>query len=46
MVLEYEYLFGKETLDSIATDKDYYAHSNQPLLEDKRLKEIGLSRPS
>ncbi len=46
MVMEHEYLFGKEILESIATDKGYYAHSNQLLLEDKRVKEIYLPRPN
>ena len=29
MIEEHEFLFGKETLNSIATDKGYYAHRNQ-----------------
>jgi IS5 family transposase len=45
MIAEHETLFGKNTLNSVSTDKGYYALSNQQLLEDKGLTEIGLPRP-
>ena len=46
LVKDHEDLFGKGTLQSLATDKGYYAHSNQRLLETKGIPEIGLARPA
>jgi hypothetical protein len=45
IVAEHEHFFEKQTLQFIATDKGYYALSNQKLLESEGLQEIGLPRP-
>jgi len=45
MMAEHEYLFGNNNLDSVATDKGYYALDNHLLLEKKGVTEIGLPRP-
>jgi IS5 family transposase len=46
MIAEHETLFGRNTLDSVATDRGYYALTNQQLLENKGVTEIGLPRPN
>jgi IS5 family transposase len=45
MIAEHETLFGSNSLDSVATDKGYYALANQQLLEEKGVTEISLPRP-
>lgn len=45
VVSDHEYLFGAGVLNLVATDKGYYAKSNQDLLESKGIPEIGLPRP-
>ena len=45
VISDHEQLFGAGVLDSVATDKGYYAASNQDLLNSKGVSEISLPRP-
>ncbi len=46
MVTLHQQLFGSGTLESMATDKGYYAYENERLLERAEVKEIYLPRPN
>ena len=46
MVTLHQQLFGSGTLESIATDKGYYAYENERMLERAEVKEIYLPRPN
>lgn len=46
MVTLHQQLFGQKVLNSIATDKGYYAYENERMLERAKVKEIYLPRPN
>lgn len=46
LVTLYQQLFGLNVLQSIATDKGYYAYENERMLERAEVKEIYLPRPN
>ena len=45
MLQEHENLFGKDTLQSVATDKGYYSNKNIKALVSKNIKQIGIQVP-
>ena len=45
LVDEHEKLFGKNIINSIATDKGYYSKENVKAMEYKKISEIGIQEP-
>lgn len=45
LVDEYESYFGKEQLNSLATDKGYYSSTNIKKLNKRKVKKIGIQEP-
>lgn len=45
MLQEHENLFGKNTLQSVATDKGYYSNKNVKALVSKNISQIGIQVP-
>lgn len=45
MIKEHENIFGKNKINSVATDKGYYSSRNEEFLVKKKVEEIGIQRP-
>lgn len=46
MIETHQKLFGKDTLESVGTDKGYYSKENENYIKSLGIEEIGLQRPN